>query len=102
MNGTSKYSLKPLQALTSLFFLNAFSTAALACSLCHTETGKQVRSGIFGPDFGFNLLVTVMPFVIFLVITALIYFGVPGHRNGSKVYKLTDPTLGSYRRREIS
>jgi hypothetical protein len=53
------------------------ASAAAACPVCHTETGRQVREGIFGADFGFYLLVTAMPFVVLLGITALIYFGLP-------------------------
>jgi hypothetical protein len=72
--------------LTFLFIVFS-TTPALACPLCHTKTGRQVRAGIFGPDFGFNLLVTIIPFVIFLGITAFIYFGPPIRRspaNGSE------------------
>ncbi len=61
-----------------------------------------MRSGIFGPYFEFNLLAILMPFIVFLGLSALIYFGVPAPRSGSKVYNRTDPTLGSYRRGEIS
>jgi hypothetical protein len=66
------------QALATGVVVNAFSRAALACTVCYSDTGKQVRAGIFGPDFGFNLLVTVIPFLILLAITTIIYFSVPG------------------------
>ena len=49
----------------------------LACPLCHTETGRQVRAGIFDAHFGGNLLYTLSPFPVFLLVVALLYFGFP-------------------------
>ena len=95
-HGSSSFKL--LQTLFVL--LNVFPGAALACPLCHTDTGKQVRAGIFGPDFGFNLVVTIIPFVIFLVITALIYFGLPIRTSRSKVNKTRAFNSGAYPRGE--
>ena len=51
--------------------------SASACPLCHTATGDKVRAAILGQDFWFNVGVTVLPFAIFLGITALIYYGMP-------------------------
>jgi hypothetical protein len=45
-----------------------------ACTMCHTETGQQVRTGI-SVDFLTNFLVTLAPFPVLAVIVALIYFG---------------------------
>ena len=56
---------------------------AAACPVCNTETGQQVRQGIFGPDFGYNLFVTLLPFPIFLAIAAAIHFGPPWGKSGS-------------------
>jgi len=61
--------------LATLLFLNAASL--LACPVCDSETGKAVRRGLFSPDFGTNLLLTVLPFPIFLAIIALLYYGPP-------------------------
>lgn len=62
----------------SVFFLSLlFASPALACPLCHTETGKAVRASVFGPDFGFNFLVTLLPFLVFGGVTAAIYYGLP-------------------------
>jgi hypothetical protein len=58
-----------------LSLICAFAFSATACPLCHTQTGNNVRAALFGPDFWFNVGVTVLPFPIFLAITALIYFG---------------------------
>lgn len=48
---------------------------ASACPICHSETGEQVRAGIFGEDFGSNLLACVLPFPISLCIAAALHFG---------------------------
>jgi hypothetical protein len=95
-NSTSSLRRKPLQALAAIVFLNAFSTGAFACPFCHTETGKQIRSGVFGSDFRFNLIVTIIPFVIFLGITALIYFGFPTRGSRSKHNESPAFKSGSY------
>ena len=75
-----------LLRITAVVFLLAFSNETFACTLCHTATGKQVRDGILGPDFGFNLIVTMTPFVIFLGIAALLYYGIPGSGSHSGTY----------------
>ena len=55
-----------------------FPSAVSACPVCDSGTGQAVRAGIFGSDFGFNLFVTIVPFLIFGVIVAGIYYGSPG------------------------
>lgn len=60
------------------------SATASACPVCHTETGRQVRAGIFGEDFGFNLLVSALPFPIFLGIAAALHFGVGARPAGGR------------------
>jgi hypothetical protein len=55
-----------------------------ACPICESETGKRVRAGIFATDFGYNLVVTLLPFPVFIGITALIHFGVPWSRVDSR------------------
>ncbi len=66
-----------IRMLLIIGLLSACSSVALACPLCHTETGKQVRSGIFAEDFGINLLITFLPFAICLGVVAIIYFRIP-------------------------
>lgn len=61
----------------ALFVALAFSApAAHACPVCHSETGKEVRAGLFNEDFAFNVLASVLPFPIFLGIVAAIH-GLP-------------------------
>lgn len=50
---------------------------AYGCPLCHTQTGEQVRAGIFNGSFGWNLLVTLLPFPVFAGVVGFIYFGKP-------------------------
>jgi hypothetical protein len=50
-------------------------TAAIACPVCSTELGQQVRTGIFGPDFWSNLLAVLAP----LPVLAAVVFGIHRH-----------------------
>jgi hypothetical protein len=50
---------------------------AAACPVCNSDTGQQVRAGLFGEDFGRNLLATALPFPILLGVVAAIHFGRP-------------------------
>lgn len=56
------------------------ASPVLSCPVCDSGTGKAVRAGIFGSDFGANLLVTLLPFGVFAVLVAAIYHGVPWQR----------------------
>jgi hypothetical protein len=61
-----------------------------ACPFCVTETGRRVREGLFGPEFGPNLAAILLPFLICVGVVAGIHPGVtspaggldrePGHR----------------------
>jgi uncharacterized membrane protein len=55
-------------------------SALTACPVCDTETGQQVRAGIFGGNFASDLFATALPFVILLVLVALLHFGPPRPR----------------------
>jgi hypothetical protein len=57
-----------------------FTSAAYTCPVCHTQTGEQVRAGIFNASFGWNLLATALPFPVFAGVVAWLYFGVPTQR----------------------
>ncbi|MDO8528068.1 MAG: hypothetical protein Q7T03_10340 [Deltaproteobacteria bacterium] len=45
-----------------------------ACPLCYSDTGKQVRAGIFNGDFLFNLAMTLFPFIVFTFIGLVLYY----------------------------
>ena len=51
--------------------------AVLACPICSSPTGQQVRKGIFGDDFWGTLLVVVSPFPVLLLCIAAYYYGLP-------------------------
>lgn len=48
-----------------------------ACPLCATTTGAKVRAAIVGHDFIFNLVAIFLPFVFFMLIAYVIYYGLP-------------------------
>lgn len=54
------------------------TTPAYACPICATDTGQQVREGIFNGSFGTNLVLTLLPFPILIGIILAIYFRFPG------------------------
>lgn len=61
----------------ALFVALATSAPAVhACPIRHSETGTEVRAGLFNEDFAFNLFASIIPFPIFLSIVAAIH-GVP-------------------------
>lgn len=56
------------------------TSPATACPLCESETGRQVREGIFDDDFGNKVVLTLIPFPVLIGVVALIYFGPPDLR----------------------
>jgi hypothetical protein len=46
--------------------LLASAGSVSACPVCDTGTGRQVRAGIFNEDFVPNLLMSSLPFPIFI------------------------------------
>jgi hypothetical protein len=45
---------------------------ARACPVCETEAGRQIREGIFGPAFGSNFLITIVPFAVVVALVRLV------------------------------
>jgi len=66
-----------------------FPFVAPACPICDTETGEQVRAGIFGGDFWSTLLVVASPFPVLLVAIAAYHFD--WLKLGSHAARTTDP-----------
>jgi len=58
-----------------LFFLLTLTLATQACPFCNSKTAKEIRASLFGPDLSFNLLITILPFIIFSAVVYLIYHG---------------------------
>lgn len=50
---------------------------AAACPVCESDTGKQVRAGIFGEEFGTNVVLTLLPFPVLAGLVAVIHFSFP-------------------------
>ena len=67
-----------LPAIAAAVLLGARTLSA--CPVCNSGTGREVRDGIFGPDFGRNVALTALPFPIFLGIAAAVYYGPPPWR----------------------
>jgi hypothetical protein len=62
-----------------------FTSAAYSCPVCHTQTGEQVRAGIFNPSFGWDLLAMALPFPVFAGVVAWLQFGSPARRSKDPV-----------------
>lgn len=60
----------PRCAATATAFLLSLPALTCACPLCDTQTGRQVREGIFGDDFWSTLLVVTSPFPVLLLTLA--------------------------------
>lgn len=53
-----------------IFFV--MPAAVMACPICDTPTGEQVRAGIFGAGFLSTLFAVLLPFPVLLVAVLLI------------------------------
>lgn len=80
--GDAARMLPRLLVAATLIGLLAPPTVADACPICASETGAEVRAGIFNEDFGWNLLVTVLPFPLMLGIAAALHFGFAPRERG--------------------
>ncbi len=54
-----------------------FASPALACPLCRTELGEQVRGAIFGPDFSVHLLAVLSPFLLLAGLVIALHYAYP-------------------------
>ncbi len=77
-----------------------FASAASACPFCESETGQQVKAGIFNDQFWGNVLLTLLPFPVLLAIVALIYFDLSSLWKNTQGWRRSDdfarspPSLG--------
>ena len=74
---TETLIVKPSNVIACLVIVLVVSATAAACPVCDTETGKDVRAGIFDEDFGRNAVLTLLPFPVLLAAVAMIHFGFP-------------------------
>jgi hypothetical protein len=54
--------------------LSLLPLVAGACPICNTETGQQVRAGIFDDNFWSTLLIVISPFPVLLLAIAAYHF----------------------------
>lgn len=64
-----------LTALFAIVLAELLPTQALSCPVCNSDTGREVRSTIFGPDFTSTLAGVIAPFPALLLILAAFYWG---------------------------
>lgn len=79
-------------SLASVILAMALGTTALACPVCDTGTGREVRDGLFDESFVRNVFAVVLPFPILLGVVAMIHFGWPGRRAGNQPMQDSTPT----------
>lgn len=60
--------------------ITASAAPVLACPVCDTENGTQVRAGVFNDQFGWNLLKVSSPFPVLLGAVGLLYCLTPASR----------------------
>ena len=51
--------------------------AAWACPVCYSQTGLLVRAGILHQAFARNVVVTMIPFLVFAAAVTWIYYRFP-------------------------
>lgn len=49
----------------------------LACTVCNSGGGKEVRAGILDDHLTVSLLATLLPFAVVALVTACIHFAPP-------------------------
>ena len=62
----------------------------LACTVCDSDTGAQVRAAIFDEGFWVTLASVAAPFPILLLGLAVYQFGLPPLRRTTAARKATD------------
>jgi len=53
------------------------TSSVMACPFCGTKTSGDIRAVAFGQDMTYNITVSIIPFVIFGIVTYFIYKGIP-------------------------
>ncbi|MFN3651283.1 MAG: hypothetical protein ACK47B_17040 [Armatimonadota bacterium] len=71
-----KRSCRLLPLVVGLLALTVlFAAPAAACPVCATDTGIQVRQGIFDERFWRNALLLLLPFPVYLGLAVTLYHG---------------------------
>ena len=66
-----------MSSTAAMAFLLLGTSTLWACPLCDTQTGQQVRAGIFNGGFAGTLSAMLLPFLVMAGIVALIQVGLP-------------------------
>jgi hypothetical protein len=61
--------------------MSANAVAVNACPICDSDTGRQVRTGIFGADFAANAFTVLAPFPVLLLLIAALRWALPTARD---------------------
>lgn len=61
----------------TILLVGLASSVARACTVCGSNTGQQLRAGIFDGHFWRSLTLLSLPFPVFALVVAAIYFGMP-------------------------
>jgi hypothetical protein len=70
--------MRPVRARLLLWAVFA-PGVSMACPICHSPIGAEVRAGLFGPDLLANVVATLLPFPVLAGVVLLVrYFGIPG------------------------
>ncbi len=69
--------MKKFSSSAALVISAMFPAIASACTVCDSETGQQVRAGIFDNNFWSTLAVVISPFPVLLIAIAAYHFGIP-------------------------
>ena len=56
-----------------LLLSTLLAAPTFGCPFCKSETAAEIRASIFGASFFFNLIVSLLPFVILYIVTIIIY-----------------------------
>lgn len=59
----------------------AFPLLSLACTVCDSAIGREVRNGIFQEQFWPTLLSVIAPFPVLIAAVAAIHFFLPPNSN---------------------
>lgn len=69
--------MRRFTALTALLTSLTFATTALACPVCDSDTGQEVRDGIFNEDFLTDAAAVLLPVPVLIGIVMAIHYGLP-------------------------
>ncbi len=76
MTGT-EFGVRVSLIIMAVLAVQAAASTSVACPVCDTGTGEQVRAGILNEKFGSTLVTVLLPFPILLAVVAVIHFGWP-------------------------